>query len=217
MRVTLVSLGEILLPDQTSWMDHLHGLEYHPTAFRLDWMHEGELDFEDSSAFLSTLVHELKPDLLHLNQPCYGSLAVDVPRVVVAPWRFISWWKAVHGHEPKPSRWLSWYRAAVSRGLTEADAVVAPTVWMLDTLHACYARPVREEVIYHGRNPIFFNPYVTKEDAVLSVGGWWIRVTGFTFNTISASHAVCIVGLRRSQLRQSGRMSKLRWTRFGFR
>jgi hypothetical protein len=41
---------------------------------------------------------------------------------------------------------------------------------MLDALHTSYARPVREEVIYHGRNPIFFNPYVTKEDSVLSVG-----------------------------------------------
>src|SRR5260221_9915254 len=33
LRVTLVSLGEIPLPDQTSWMDHPHGLDYHPTAF----------------------------------------------------------------------------------------------------------------------------------------------------------------------------------------
>jgi len=32
--------------------------EYHPTAFRLDWMHEGEMDFEDSSAFLTTLAQE---------------------------------------------------------------------------------------------------------------------------------------------------------------
>jgi len=40
-------------------------LEYHPTAFRLDWMHEGEMDFEDSSRF-DALAQELKPDLLHL-------------------------------------------------------------------------------------------------------------------------------------------------------
>ena len=33
VRVTLVSLGEIPLPEQTSWMDNLHGLEYRPTAF----------------------------------------------------------------------------------------------------------------------------------------------------------------------------------------
>jgi len=42
IRVTLVSFGEIPLPDQTSWMEHLHGLDYRPTAFRLDWMDEGQ-------------------------------------------------------------------------------------------------------------------------------------------------------------------------------
>ena len=84
MRVTLVSFGEIPLPQQTSWMDHLHGLEYRPTAFRLDWMDEGQQDFLESSAYLTALVKELKPDLLHLNQFCYGNLPVPVPRVVVA-------------------------------------------------------------------------------------------------------------------------------------
>ena len=133
-------------------MDHLHGLRYHPTAFRLDWMQEGEMDYEDSSAFLKSLVDELKPDLLHLNQPCYGNLSVDVPRVVVAHGDLISWWKAAHGHEPKLSRWLSWYRSAVSRGLTEAKWWCRRQSGVLDSLHSSYARPVREEVIYHGRN-----------------------------------------------------------------
>src|SRR6266852_3794364 len=81
VRVTLVSFGEIPLPQQTSWMDHLHGLEYRPTAFRLDWMDGGQQDFGESSAYLTGLVKELKPDLLHLNQLCYGSLPVAVPRV----------------------------------------------------------------------------------------------------------------------------------------
>ena len=40
VRVTLVSFGEIPLPEQTAWMDLLHGLEYRPTAFRLEWMDE---------------------------------------------------------------------------------------------------------------------------------------------------------------------------------
>ena len=36
IRVTLVTFGEIPLPEQTVWMDLLHGLEYRPTAFRLE-------------------------------------------------------------------------------------------------------------------------------------------------------------------------------------
>jgi glycogen synthase len=169
-RVTLVSFGEIPLPEQTSWINNLHGLEYHPTAFRLDWMQEGEQDFADSSTYLANLVHEVKPDLLHLNQMCYGSLRVDVPRVVVAHSDLISWWKVVYGREPKESRWLKWYRRTVSQGLAEADVVVAPSEWMLDMIHACYARADREQVIYNGRNPIYFNPNGSKDDSILAVG-----------------------------------------------
>lgn len=173
IRVTLVSLGEIPLPHQTVWMDHLQLLDYRPTAFRLDWMQEGQRDLKDSSAFVAGLVRELKPDLLHLNHLCYGSLQVPIPRIVVAHGDFISWWKTVHGREPESSRWLQWYRRAVISGLSQADAVVAPTVWMLDALRTSYVRPIRDLVIYHGRNPVYFNPYAIKEESVLAVGRLW--------------------------------------------
>jgi glycogen(starch) synthase len=174
VRVTLVSLGEIPLPEQASWMDSLHGLEYRPTAFRLDWMQEGELDLEDSSAYLTRLVEEIKPDLLHLNQVCYGNLPVRVPRVVVAHGDLISWWQAVHGHEPKASPWLRWYRKVVTQGLSKASALVTPTAWMRDTIGECYGCPPQRSVVIHnGRNPIFFNPYVSKDDSVLAVGRLW--------------------------------------------
>ncbi len=170
VRVTLVSFGEIPLPQQTSWMEHLHGLEYRPTAFRLDWMDEGQQDLGESSAYLTALVKELKPDLLHLNQLCYGSLPVAVPRVVVAHGDLITWWKTVHGREPKDDLWLRWYRDVVTRGLGMASVVVAPSMWMRDTVRDCYTRTACDTVIYNGRNPIFFNPYVGKDDSVLAVG-----------------------------------------------
>ena len=168
-RVTLVSFGEIPLPEQTSWMDHLHGLDYRPTAFHLEWMQEAEEDLPESSAFLAALVRELRPDILHLNQFCYGNLQVDVPRVVMAHGDLITWTHAVHNHAPR-TRSMTWYRNTVIAGLAGADAVVAPSAWMLDRITACYGRPQRGEVIYAGRNPIFFNPYVNKDDCVLAVG-----------------------------------------------
>jgi glycosyltransferase involved in cell wall biosynthesis len=170
VRVTLVSFGEIPLPDQTSWMDHLHGLDYRPTAFRLEWMQEAEEDLPESSAFLLSLVQELRPDVLHLNQFCYGNLPVDVPRVVMAHGDLLTWSQAVHDRPPQTPRSLNWYRRTVLSGLTGADAVVAPSNWMLDRICDCYMEPRRGEVIYPGRNPIFFNPYVSKDDCVLSVG-----------------------------------------------
>jgi glycogen synthase len=195
LRVTLVSLGEVPLPEQTSWMDNLHGLDYRPTAFRLEWMQEGEQDYKESAAYLKAVVEEIQPDVLHLNQFCYGDLPVDVPRVVVAHGDLITWWLAVHGHEPKSARWLHRYREAVIRGLLGATTVVAPSASMLEALHLSYVRVAREQVIYNGRNPIFFNPYVSKEDSVLSVGRMLDagkQVHLLTQHTHSIS--VCIVG-----------------------
>jgi glycosyltransferase involved in cell wall biosynthesis len=170
VRVTLVSFGDIPLPDQTAWMDHLHGLDYRPTAFRLEWMQEAEKDLPESSAFLAALVRELRPDVLHLNQFCYGDLPVDVPRVVMAHGDLITWKESV---QERDTQWASptrWYRDTIVRGIAGADAVVATTAWMLDRICECYVRPQRGEVIYPGRNPIFFNPYISKDDSVLAVG-----------------------------------------------
>jgi len=174
VRVTLVSFGEIPLPSQTTWMDHLHGLDYRPTAFRLEWMQEAEEELAESSAFLVSLVHELRPDVLHLHQFCYGDLPVDVPRVVMAYSDLMTWREAVPGStkaaEIAERQELSQYHDTVLRGIAGANAVIAPSQWMLDRISACYMRPSHGEVIYPGRNPIFFNPYVSKDDCVLAVG-----------------------------------------------
>jgi glycosyltransferase involved in cell wall biosynthesis len=195
IRVTLVSLGEIPLPHQVSWMDTLHGLDYRPTAFRLDWMQEGEQDFADSSAYLVQLVREVRPTLLHLNHLCYGSLPVRTPRLVVAHGDLITWWKTVHQREPASSPWLRWYRDAVAAGISSCDMLVAPSVWMLDHLRESYIRARRDSVIYYGRNPIYFNPYVSKEESVLAVGRLWDAGKQVSLLT-EQIHAlpVCIVG-----------------------
>jgi glycosyltransferase involved in cell wall biosynthesis len=171
--VTLVSFGDIPLPHQTAWMNGVADLDYRPTAFRLDWMQEGESDYRESTEFLTKLVEEVDPDLLHLNHLCYGNLPVQTPRIVVAHGDYISWWRGVHGREPKESRWLRWYRETTTRGLMRADVTVAPSSWMMETVRGCYVQPRREAVIYNGRNPINFNPYVSKEKSVLAVGRLW--------------------------------------------
>jgi glycosyltransferase involved in cell wall biosynthesis len=195
IRVTLVSFGEIPLPDQTAWMDHLHGLDYRPTAFRLEWMQEAEEDLPESSAFLLALVRELRPDVLHLNQFCYGNLPCSVPRVVMAHGDLITFTQAVHDRPSRETPSLGWYRKTVLNGLLSADAVVAPSSWMLDRIRECYGEPHRAEVIYPGRNPIFFNPYVSKDDCVLSVGRM-VDASKQVFLLTQQVHPlpVCIVG-----------------------
>lgn len=172
-QVTLVSFGEIPTTAQTEWMDGLSGLDFRPTAFRLEWMQDVEADMAASAEFLRAIVRETKPDLLHFNQYYYGALDTDLPRLVVAHSDVVSWWEAVHNHQPPDTKWLRWYRQVVSRGLAAAGVVVAPSRWMLDSLVRNYIQPREALVICNGRAPVLFNPHVTKEDYVLSVGRIW--------------------------------------------
>jgi glycosyltransferase involved in cell wall biosynthesis len=173
VQVTLVSFGEIPSPAQMSWLDGLRNLDFRPTAFRLEWMQESEQDLEASAEHLRSIVRETQPDVLHLNQYFYGALDVDVPRLVVAHSDVVSWWAAVHGAEPPETNWSRWYREIVTRGLSRATAVVAPTRWMLEAAERYYVKPKQASVVYNGRTPALFSPHISKENYVISVGRLW--------------------------------------------
>jgi glycogen(starch) synthase len=194
-QVTLVSFGDIPLPHQTSWMQGLHGLEYHPTAFRLDWMQEGEQDFHAAQEYLCAIVRDTRPDFLHLNQLSFGALPVATPRLVVANGDVITWWLSIHGREPADSAWLNWYRETIVAGLKRAEAVVTTTHWMQEMLRLAYGDDFDGQIIPPGRNPIYFNPFVNKEESVLAIGRLWDTAKQVSLLT-QHSHAlpVCIVG-----------------------
>jgi glycosyltransferase involved in cell wall biosynthesis len=173
VRVTLVSFGEILPAEQTAWTEELRGLDYRPTAFKLEWMQDSEADMEASSEYLRALVEETRPDLLHFSQYHYGALPCDVPRLVVAHSDVVSWWWAVHSSKPVESAWLRWYREIVSSGLAGASMVVAPSRWMLEQIEHHYGKPQRTQVVNNGRSSSRFNPHVSKEDFVVTLGRLW--------------------------------------------
>ena len=172
-RVTLVSFGDIPAAAQTQWMDGLKNFDYRPTAFKLEWMLDSEADMIASAQYLQAVIEESKPDLLHLSQYYYGALECDVPRVVVAHSDVVSWWMAVQRKKPPETDWLRWYRRVVSRGLQAATAVVAPSRWMLEQIVLHYGRPAAGSVIYNGRTPALFNPHMTKEENIVTVGRLW--------------------------------------------
>jgi glycogen(starch) synthase len=184
IKVTLVSFGEIPGVGQARWIEHLQNqsfaggtqaLAYHPTAFKLEWMKNSQADMEASAEYLRAVISEAKPDLLHFNQFSYGALDCDLPRLVVAHSDVVSWWVAVHGTEPPPSSWLRWYRETVTRGLAQATVVIAPSRWMMEQVERYYIAPRHNQVIHNGRTPALFNPHVTKEDRIVSVGRIWDR------------------------------------------
>ena len=173
VHVTLVSFGHMPEPRQLAWTEGLRNLDFRPTGFRLEWMQDSAEDIAASSEYLLNVIHEVDPDLLHLNQFCYGALKVDLPKIVVAHSDVVSWWVAVHGQEPQENGWIHWYRELVQQGLDGATMVMAPSRWMLSQVERYYGKKHGARVIYNGRSPQCFNPHGDKENLVLSVGRLW--------------------------------------------
>jgi glycosyltransferase involved in cell wall biosynthesis len=119
------------------------------------------------------VIAESKPDLLHFSQFYYGALDCDVPRVVVAHSDVVSWWLAVHRKSPPQTDWLRWYRQVVARGLHAATTVVAPSRWMLDQIELHYGKLASSSVVHNGRTPTLFNPYISKQENIVTVGRLW--------------------------------------------
>ena len=171
-RITLVSFGGLPAPDQTAWLGNLPEVDFRPTSFRLEWMEDAASDVEAARKYLAEVIREVRPDLLHSNQFCFGSLDHDIPRVVIAHSDVVSWWQEVHGSDPPQEEW-AWYRRQVQNGLRGADLVVAPSRWMMGRLVANFHPGSEAHVIYNGRNPSMFKPGHARDDYALSVGRLW--------------------------------------------
>ncbi len=174
-RVTLVSFGKLPVPDQLLWMEAFpsESLEYIPTEFPLEWMQDAQAGIAESQRYLETLVRNVKPDILHSSQFCYGTLDCGIPKLVVAHSDVLSWWHAVNDGTPPKNDWLNWYTQTVSAGLYGADTVVAPSQWMLDRVTEFYGLLPKRRVIHNGRNPALFDPSAQKNNQILSVGRIW--------------------------------------------
>jgi len=172
-RVTLVSFGALPKPEEESRLRGLERLGYFPSAYRLEWMPDSEKDIAESTKYLEQIIEDKRPDILHLNQYCYGAVKAKVPRLLVAHSDVFSWWNAVHGSDPPPSQWSTWYAKTVNKGLSGADMVVAPSQWMMDALVKHYRVPARRIVVYNGRSPSLFDYSKTKPNCALSVGRVW--------------------------------------------
>jgi glycosyltransferase involved in cell wall biosynthesis len=172
IRVTLVSFGGIPSRLQTAWLETLPDVTYFPTGFRLEWMQDAASDLSDSTEYLRGIIRECNPDLLHLSQYCYGSMEVALPKVIVAHSDVMSWSLAVRGVQPD-HLWARWYREIVQQGLAGASLLVAPSQGMLRCIESCYGGQPRSRVIYNGRSPALFNPFVSKHNYAASVGRLW--------------------------------------------
>ncbi|MEX2217539.1 MAG: glycosyltransferase family 4 protein [Phycisphaerales bacterium] len=144
------------------------GLEY--GGFRLEWMQDAWADVDRAADWLLSLAMECGADLVHLNGYCHAHLPFGRPVIVTGHSCVLSWWEAVCG-SGAPCQWDE-YRRRVQRGLLAADAVVAPTRWMLSELGRHYGEPEYGLTIPGGRTGprLAVRP---KEPLIFAAGRVW--------------------------------------------
>ena len=153
--VMLVTVGTPPTPAQAKTHDRLAAdgsgaLTLRHLDVPLEWMEDGGSCYEHSAELLFEVCEAFAPDLLHLNQFCYGALPVTAPKVVGAHSDVLSWWRARYGAAMPASSWKQRYSELLEAGLAGAATVVAPTHAYLRELGRDFRLP-RTRVIANGR------------------------------------------------------------------
>jgi glycosyltransferase involved in cell wall biosynthesis len=176
--VALVSFGRFPSREQLGWCSA--ALALHPTTFRyeassapLEWMEANETAYTAGEALLLRVARDFSPDVLHSNQFCFGKLPVSIPKLITAHSDVLSWSEACRPCGLQPSEWLERYCEFVQQGLASADAVVAPTQWMLTALGRNFDLPRCQSIILNGRTLSSPNLMLPRKLQAVSVGRLW--------------------------------------------
>jgi glycosyltransferase involved in cell wall biosynthesis len=114
-------------------------------------MQDNRVAHDLGAQVLLNIARRFKPDILHSNQYCFGSLPLDMPKLITAHSDVLSWAAACRPEGLEASAWLDRYRMLVQRGLDSADGIVAPTAWMLQALLQYFEVKCGTEMIPNGR------------------------------------------------------------------
>ncbi len=183
--VALVSFGRRPSPDQASWCSRMSA-RYQDDFWHvaseapLEWMDANGSAYTDAEELLLNLAQSFGADLLHSNQFCFGKLPARIPKLVGAHSDVLSWAAACRPDGLDPSPWLDRYKDLVQTGLAYADAVAAPTQWMLEALANGFCLPGEAYVIANGRDlPPPSREPVRRLQAV-SAGRLWDEAKGLS-------------------------------------
>lgn len=154
--VALVSVGRSPSQAQAKSMNALAArwgeqFSFTPSAAPLKWMDNNDRAYDEVAPLLLQTAEVFSADLLLSSQYCFGALPFHGPRILVAHSDVLSWAKECRLERLPPSDWLERYCALARKGLEGADAVVAPTRWMLHALEKNFRIPGELHVIYNGR------------------------------------------------------------------
>lgn len=157
----------------------------HQGDFALEWMDAPWGDVAAAGKWLLELERDLAPDVVHLNSYAHGALAWRAPVVVVAHSCVLSWW---HGTQRvAPPETMELYRRAVTRGVHEADLVVAPTLSMMQAVARHYGVPLHSRVVHYACDASRHSPG-EKRDVVLAAGRIWDEAKNLAALACAAPH-----------------------------
>ncbi len=183
--VALISFGRLPSTSQASWcqaMGRQYGtsFQYVASDAPLEWMEANKSAYSAALPALLELAESFTPDLIHSSQFCFGRLRFGIPMVVTAHSDVLSWAAACEPGSMASSPWLTRYRELVEQGLAGADAVVAPTRWMLAALKKNFPFHAPGHVILNGRSSVVPPAAGPRKLQAVSVGRLWDKAKNLT-------------------------------------
>jgi glycosyltransferase involved in cell wall biosynthesis len=169
--ILLAAMGRRATASQRAEAESIRGLEFVDSEYPLEWM-PGVSDsaLAEVSDWLIGLAAQFDAELVHLNDYVHGSAGWDVPVVVVAHSCVYSWWLAIHGCLPPPE-WQD-YKRRVTRGLSAASAVVAPSWWMADSLQQLYGCDPQKLTVIPNFSDLQIHTAI-KRNEIFAAGRFW--------------------------------------------
>ena len=152
----------------------------------LDWTARDEAELAQAAASTAAAAASIHPDVLHLNSPSLAAYAdFGLPTLGVCHSCLATWWSAVKGASLPADQ--DWRQAAVARGYSACDALVAPSLAFARDTAARYERAL-PTVVHNGRSAAPARQSDRPAPLVLSAGRLWDG--GKDFDTLDAAAAL---------------------------
>jgi len=184
--VLLAVLGPPPGADQRRHGGGCAGVRIVETGLPLDWMCTDAGEARMVAAETARLAAAWSADLVHCNSPALvGAADFPVPVVAAAHGCISTWWQAARAGPVDPA--LRWHGEWMRRGLTAADAAIAPSASFAATLKATYRLARPPLVVHNGRAPIHAADERPPINAALTVGRMWDPVkNGVLLDAVAA-------------------------------
>ena len=153
VEIVLACLGPSPDASRRAQVAGLPGVTFVDTGLDLDWLAPDAAAVDVSSRALARLAAAEAVSLVHCNQPALATAFFPMPIVAVAHSCVATWWEAVRGG-PLPVA-FRWQAEFVSRGLRQADEIVAPSHAFAETVRRTYDLHRSPTVVSNGRSRSF--------------------------------------------------------------